>query len=132
MRRIVFVFVAAMIMSVLGVGVALADPINSKKATTFTVNCEGETFDVVESFGAGAVHILGDTSNFVVKEVTFTALDPTTGEVLASQTFAPAGKMVGLEGELRTCTRGPSRATDPVLGEIDIFVEARVLFTPRD
>jgi hypothetical protein len=131
MRRIVSVLVTAVIMALLGVGVALADPINSKKAITFTVNCEGETFRVVEPFGAGgAVHILGDKRNIVVKEITFTAKDPDTGEVLDTATFA-TGKKVGLQGELVTCTRDPFTVIDPELGEIEILADARVLFTPR-
>jgi hypothetical protein len=76
------------------------------------------------------VHILGETSNLVVKEITFTALDPETGEELDSVTFA-TGKRAGLEGDLRTCTREPFRVTDPELREIDIIAEARVLFAPR-
>jgi hypothetical protein len=130
-RRFVLVVTAAAIVLVLGVGVALADPINSKKAITFTVSCGGETFEVVEPFGAGgAVHILGDTTNIVVKEITFTALDPETGEELDTVTFA-TGAMVGLQEDLVTCTREPFRVTDPELGEIDILAEARVLFTAR-
>jgi hypothetical protein len=130
MRRIVSVLMTAVIMALLGVGVALADPINSKKAITFTVNCEGETFRVVEPFGGGAAHILGDKRNIVVKEITFTAKDPDTGEVVDTATFA-TGKKVGLQGELVTCTRDPFTVIDPELGEIEILAEARVLFTPR-
>ena len=131
MKRIVLVATAAAILSVLGVGAALADPINSKKAITFTVTCGGENFEVVEPFGAGgAVHILGDTNNIVVKALTFTASDPDTGEVLDTVTFATGAK-VGLEDELVTCTREPFKATDPELGEIEILAEGRVLFVPR-
>jgi hypothetical protein len=130
-KRFVLMVTAAAIVSVLGVGAALADPINSKKSITFTVTCGGETFEVVEPFGAGgAVHILGDTTNIVVKEITFTALDPDTGEELDTVTFATGAK-VGLEEELVPCSREPFRTTDPELGEIEILAEARVLFTPR-
>ena len=129
MKRIVLTVTAAAIMSVLAVGVALADPINSKKAIEFTVTCGGESFEVVEPFGAGgAVHILGETTNFVVKEITFTAFKPGTDVVLDSVTF-DTGKKVGLEDKLVTCTRERFSATDPELGEIDILAEAKVLFT---
>jgi hypothetical protein len=131
MRRIISVFVAAMIMVLLGVGVALADPINSKKAFTFTVNCEGEVFEVVEPFGAGGpLFSLEDKRHMVVKEFTATVVDPETGEVLDTVTVT-GGKMVGLQGDLRTCTREPFRVIDPELGEVEIFAEATVLFTPR-
>ncbi len=131
MRRSISIFVATMILAVLGVGVALADPLNSKKATTFTVNCGGELFEVVEPFGAsGALHILGNTTNIVVKDLTFTVVDPDTGEELDKVTFARGAK-VGLEDDLVTCTREPFRVTDPELGEVDIVAEGRVLFTPQ-
>jgi hypothetical protein len=41
------------------------------------------------------------------------------------------GKMVGLEGDLRTCTRDPFTVIDPELGEVEMHAEAAVLFTPR-
>jgi hypothetical protein len=132
-RRIVTVFVAATILALLGGGVAIADPINSKKAFTFTVDCEGEVFEVVEPFGAGGpLFILEDDKrHMVVKEFTARVVDPETGEVLDTVTVT-GGKMVGLEGELVTCTCEPFRVIDPELGEVEIFAEATVLFTRRD
>jgi hypothetical protein len=132
-KRIVTVFVAAMIMAlILGVSVAIADPINSKKAFTFTVDCGGEVFEVVEPFGAGGpLFILEDDKHhMVVKEFTATVVDPETGEVLDTVTVI-GGKMVGLRGDLRTCTREPFRVIHPELGEVEIFAEATVLFTRR-
>ena len=132
MKRLVTVFVAAMIMALLGVGVAIADPVNSKKAFTFTVDCGGEVFEVVEPFGAGGpLFILEDDKHhMVVKEFTATVVDPETGEVLDTVTVT-GGEMVGLRGDLRTCTREPFRVIDPELGEVEVFAEATVLFTPR-
>jgi hypothetical protein len=132
-KRIVTVFVAATIMALLGVGVVMADPINSKKAFTFTVNCEGEVFEVVEPFGAGGpLFILEDDKrHMVVKEFTAIVVDPKTGEVLDTVTVT-GGKMVGLRGDLRTCIREPFTVFDPELGkEVAIFAEATVLFTRR-
>jgi hypothetical protein len=132
-RHIVTVFVAAMIMAlILGVSVAIADPINSKKAFTFTVDCGGEVFEVVEPFGAGGpLFILEDDKrHMVVKEFTATVVDPETGEVLDTVTVI-GGKMVGLRGDLRTCTREPFRVIHPEFGEVEIFAEATVLFTRR-
>ena len=132
MKRIVTVFVAAMIMALLGVRVAIADPINSKKAFTFTVDCGGEVFEDVEPFGAGGpLFILEDDKHhMVVKEFTATVVDPETGEVLDTVTVI-GGKMVGLRGDLRICTREPFRVIHPEFGEVEIFAEATVLFTRR-
>jgi hypothetical protein len=131
-KRIVTVFGAAMIMALLGVSVAIADPINSKKAFTFTVDCGGEVFEVVEPFGAGGpLFILEDDKHhMVVKEFTATVVDPETGEVLDTVTVI-GGKMVGLRGDLRTCTREPFRVIHPEFGVVEIFAEATVLFTRR-
>jgi hypothetical protein len=131
-NRIVTMFVAAMIMALLGVGVAIADPVNSKKAVTFTLNCGDGDFEVVEPFGAGGplFKLEDDKQHMVVKEFTATAVDPETGEVLDTVTVT-GGEMVGLQGDLRTCTREPFTVIDPELGEVVIFAEARVLFTPR-
>ena len=132
MRHLVTVFVAAMILALLGGGIALADPINSKKAFTFTLNCGGEVFEVVEPFGAGGpLFISGDDKrHMVVKGFTAQVVDPDTGEVLRTVTVT-GGEMVGLRGDLRTCTREPFTVIDPELGEVEIHAEAQVLFTRR-
>jgi hypothetical protein len=101
-RHLVTVFVAAMILALLGGGIALADPINSKKAFTFMLNCGGEVFEVVEPFGAGGpLFISGDDKrHMVVKGFTAQVVDPDTGEVLRTVTVT-GGEMVGLRGDLR-------------------------------
>jgi hypothetical protein len=133
MRRIILLALLALLMTaMLGVGVAIADPVNSKKAVTFTLNCGDGDFEVVEPFGAGGplFNLEDDEHHMVVKEFTATAVDPETGEVLDTVTVT-GGEMVGLQGDLRTCTREPFTVIDPELGEVVIFAEARVLFTPR-
>jgi hypothetical protein len=71
-----------------------------------------------------------DKRHMVVKEFTATVVDPEAGEVLDT-VMVTGGKMVGLQGDLRSCTREPFRVIDPELGEVEIFAEAKVLFTRR-
>jgi hypothetical protein len=131
-RRIVTVFAAAIILALLGGGVAFADPINSKKAFSFTLDCEGKVFEVVEPFGAGGpLFISGDDKrHMVVKEFTAQVVDPDTDEVLRTVTVT-GGEMVGLQDDLRPCTREPFTVIDPEFGEVEIHAEAQVLFARR-
>ena len=138
MKRIVLVLaLVAMIMATLGSGLAAADPLNSPQADTVTLTCgsNGETFEieVVRQGGLPHLHIVGSTGNFILTEITFTAIDPDTGEILFSGTESIGqGNKAGLQGELITCTAPPETLVDPATGEPFTFVvTAEGFLTPR-
>ena len=132
-KRIALVLAMALILATVGGGVAAADPINSKKAETFTVTCDnGQTFTVVVAGGLPG-HIVGSTRNIIPMEFTFTATDPDTGEVLFSETGTVGkGKKKGLQGDLISCTAGPFTEFVPELGqEVTFFIGVEAFLTPR-
>jgi hypothetical protein len=132
-RRIVGVFVAAMIMALLGVGVALADPIKSKNAQVFDISCSnGQTYEIVVA-GASPGLIVDSTDVIVPTEATLEILDPETGEVISSETFPIGqGHKKGLQGDLITCETEPQPGVDPETGEPNLFViRVEAFLTPR-
>ena len=135
MKRIALVLaLVAMIMATLGSGLATADPLNSPQADTVTLTCtNGQTYQVVRQGGLPQLHIVGSTGNFILTEITFTAIDPDTGEILFSGTESRGqGNKAGLQGELITCTAPPETLVDPATGEPFTFVvTAEGFLTPR-
>ena len=66
---------------------------------------------------------MGSTSNFILTEVTFTAINPDTGETLfLGRESVGQGNRTGLQGELITCTAAPETLVDPETGEPFTFV----------
>jgi FlaG/FlaF family flagellin (archaellin) len=134
-KRIALVLaLVAMIMATLGSGLAAADPLNSPQADTVTLTCtNGQTYQVVRQGGLPQLHIVGSTGNFILTEITFTAIDPDTGEILFSGTESIGqGNKAGLQGELITCTAAPETLEDPATGKSFTFVvTAEGFLTPR-
>ncbi len=105
MKRIALVLALVVItMTILGSGLAAADPLNSPQADTVTLTCSnGQTYELVRQGGLPQLHVVGDTGNFILTEITFTAIDLDTGEVLSTGTeFIGRGNREGLQGELIT------------------------------
>ena len=136
MKRIALVLaLVAMIMATLGSGLATADPLNSPQADTVTVTCSnGQTYQLARQGGLPQLHIVGSTGNFILTEITFTAIDPDTGDTLFSGTESVGqGNKQGLQGELITCTAPPEQLVDPETGETLTFVvTAEGFLTPRE
>ncbi len=125
MKRIALVLgLLAMIMATSGGGLAAADPLNSPQADTVTLTCSnGKTYELVRQGGLPQLHIVGDTGNFILTKITFTAIDPDTDEVLFSGAESVGkGKKKGLQGKLITCTAPPEELVDPETGETFTFV----------
>lgn len=81
------------ITALLAVGIASADPVNSKNAQFITLNCGGEPLRVVtiENNRAVVVNEVDTTSVFVIKSIeeSSTSTDPQSGQQ---------------QGELTSCT----------------------------
>jgi hypothetical protein len=105
MKRIALVLTVALVLAVLGSSVAVADPINSKKAESFDLTCNnGQEFTIV-GINGNAGHIVGTSGNIIFTEITITATDPETGEVLYSEAKpVGGGKSLGLNDDRITCT----------------------------
>ena len=137
MKRLALVLVlVTMVMATLGSSLAAADPLNSPQADTVTLTCSnGRAYqiEVVRAGGLPQLHIVGSTGNFILAEITFTAIDPDTGEILFSGTESVGqGNKTGLQGELITCTVDPEMSVDPATGETFTFVvSAEGFLTPR-
>ncbi len=133
MKRIALALTVAMILAALGSSVAVADPINSKKAEFFDLTCNnGQEFTVVGISGNPG-HIVGTNGNIVSTEITVTATDPDTGEVLYSE-MDPVGqgKKVGLDDDLITCTTEVGTFFVPELGqEATVVVTFEGFLTPQ-
>ena len=134
-KRVALVLVlVAMLMATLGAGLAAADPLNSPQADTVTLTCSnGQTYELVRQGGLPQLHVVGDTGNFILTEITFTAIDPDTGEVISTGTESIGrGTREGLQNELITCTAPPEQLVDPATGETFTFVvTAEGFLTPR-
>jgi len=133
MRRAVVLVATMAIAVVLAVGIASADPVNSKNAEVLTISCtNGQTYQIVVA-GGGPGHIVGSNRNIIPVEFTFTATDPDTGEVLFSETLPPGkAKQVGLQDDLITCTTEPVTEFIPELGqEVTFFISVEAFLTPR-
>src|SRR5215212_713874 len=122
MKRIALMLAVSMILAAFGSGVAAADPINSKKAELLTVTCPNGrelTLVTVAPSNGNAGHIVGATGNIIATEITVTATDPDTGEVLYYETQPVVqGEKVGLHGDLITCTAELGTYYVPLLGQV--------------
>ena len=136
MRRAVLLGATMVIMALLAVGIASADPVNSKNAWFLTFDCGGEEVQFVSLVNnrAVAVHVVDDTSNFVGTHFggTFTFTDPESGQTVVEPFDGPVGqgKRTGQEGELTTCAT-TFFFEDPVVGTVRVDVTVTGFFTPR-
>jgi hypothetical protein len=136
MRRAVLLAATMAIMAVLAVGIASADPVNSKNAQIFTFDCGGEEVTVATVFQSAAVafNVVDTTGNFVLTRVegTATFTDPETGEVVEDEFVdrIGKGKKKGLRGSLTTCDTTLS-FEDPEVGPVTLDLTVTGFFTPR-
>ncbi|CAN5705179.1 hypothetical protein BH20ACT12_BH20ACT12_07710 [soil metagenome] len=137
LRRIGIIAVLSLIVTtLLAMGIASADPVNSKNAQIFTLNCGGEevTFVTNVNNSAPVLNVVDSTSNLVIREIIFTGIDPDTGEILFSDTLSTGqGNQTGIQGELVTCTAPPDTLVDPETGETFTgVISVEGFFTPRE
>jgi hypothetical protein len=136
-KRVALILAMASIMTMLGVGIASADPINSKNVQRFHLDCGGEQITVVTIFQNKAVvaNIEGSTGNFVITRLsgTFTYTDPQTGEEVTEPFDLPIGNgsKAGLQEDLISCTT-PRIVQDPELGTLSVDLTLTGFLTPRE
>ncbi|CAA9425355.1 MAG: hypothetical protein AVDCRST_MAG01-01-2552 [uncultured Rubrobacteraceae bacterium] len=124
------------IVAVLAVGMASADPVNSKNAQILTFDCGGEEVTVATLFNNRAVvfNVVDTTGNFVITRVegTATFTEPETGEMVKEEFVEPIGKgkKRGLGRSLTTCDTTFS-IENPELGTITLDLTFTGFFTPR-
>lgn len=140
LQRLRFVVAIAVVavMSISGVGLALADPISNPLAVHFALTCGGQEFIVVSANEPTAtIHIVGETSMLVVTEATLTTTftDPQTGETVTDSLTvifgAGHGEAEGLQGSLTTCTH-TLVVEDPVVGPVTFDLTGTFLMTPNN
>jgi hypothetical protein len=119
-------------------GIASADPLNSKNAVVFTLDCGGEKVTLATKFNPSAVsHVVVDsTANFVATKLveTFTYTDPETGELVHEEVLVPIGEghKQGLQPSLITCHQEELIIfEDPELGTVTLDLTVTGFFTPR-
>ena len=139
MRRALLLAAAMAITALFAVGISSADPINSKNAQTFTLDCVGgKEVRVVFVLQNAAVvtNVVGTTENFVGTkfEGTNTFTDPETGEVvhepIVFHIHSQSGQKEGLQDSLTTCD-GTFSIVDPDLGDVTVDLTITGFFTPR-
>jgi hypothetical protein len=139
MRRALLLAAAMAVTALLAVGIASADPINSKNAQTFTLNCGGhESVTGVFVIHNAAVvnNVVGTTENFVGTSFTGTNTftDPETGEVVHEPILfhihSQSGQDEGLQRSLTTC-EGTFSFEYPDLGDVTVDLTITGFFTPR-
>jgi len=136
MRRAVLLAATMAIVAVLAVGMASADPVNSKKVQINTFDCGGEQVEVVTIFQSRGVqfNVVDTTGNFVLTrvDITETFTDPDTGEMVEEEFVETIGKgeKRGLEGSLTTCDTTIT-FEDPVVGTVTVDFMLTGFFTPR-
>jgi hypothetical protein len=139
MRRALLLAATIAITALLAVGIASADPINSKNAQTFTLNCGGhESVTGVFVIHNAAVvnNVVGTTENFVGTSFTGTNTftDPETGEVvhepIVFHIHSQSGQKEGLQRSLTTC-EGTFSFEHPDLGDVTVDLTITGFFTPR-
>ena len=117
------------------VGLASADPTNSKNVRVFAFDCGGEEVAVATIFHSQASvgNVVGTTSNLVTTfgEGTLTFTDPESGQTIVEPFVLTVGEgnRTGQEGRLTTCTTTITDQ-DPVLGEVTFDVAITGFFTP--
>ncbi len=136
MKRALLLAATMAITAVLAVGVASADPVNSKNAQTITLDCGGEQVTVVTLFNnrAAVVNVVGTTGNMVLTQIAGTATftDPETGEVVKEPILdrVGQGQKKGLQGSLTTCDTIIT-FEDPEVGTVTLNLTGTGFFTPR-
>jgi len=135
MRRAVLLAATMAIVAVLAVGMASADPVNSKKAPISTFDCGGEQVTVTFLLNPSAIfNVVDTTGSFVLTraESTATFTDPETGEVVKEDFdfLKGQGKREGLQDSLTTCTTTIT-FEDPVVGPVTVDFTFTGFFTPR-
>ncbi len=134
MRRAVLLAATMAIVAVLAVGMASADPVNSKKAPIVTFDCGGEQVTVTFLLNPSVVfNVVDTTGSFVLTraEGTATFTDPETGEVVQEDfVFRGEGQKEGLQDSLTTCTTTIT-FQDPVVGPVTVDFTFTGFFTPR-
>ena len=136
MRRAVLLAATMAIVAALAAGMASADPVNSKNAQFYELDCGGEKVTVSTIFNNSSivVHEVDTTGNFVATRVagTFTFTDPVTGKIVEEPFDIPTGKgkKKGLTGSLTTCTTTDT-FEDPEVGTVDVDLTVTGFFTPR-
>ena len=134
-RRITLLLATMAIAAILAMGIASADPLNSKNAQVFAFDCGGEEVSVATIINSQASvgNVVGSTSNFVTTrgEGTLSYTDPESGQTVVEPFVLTVGQgnRTGQEGELTTCTT-TFTAQDPVLGPVTYDVEITGFFTP--
>ena len=130
MKRALLLLATTGITALLAVGIASADPVNSPNAEIISITCDnGQSYQVVVVAAGLPGHIVGSTGNII--PVSFTAIDPETGEELFSESIGQ-GNRVGLQDDLITCTTAPAVFVDPETGEeITFVVSVEAFLTPR-
>jgi hypothetical protein len=136
MRRAVLLAATMAIVAVLAVGVASADPQNSKNAQIVTIDCGGEQVTIATVFQSRAVvlNVVDTTGNFVLTRIegTETYTDPETGEVVEEEFVdrIGKGKKKGLGRSLTTCDT-TLFFEDPEVGPVTVDLTLIGFFTPR-
>ena len=135
MRRAVLLAATMAIVAVLAVGMASADPVNSKKVQISTFDCGGELVTVTFLLNPSAIfNVVDTTGTFVLTRVegTATFTDPETGEMVEVEFVETIGKgeKKGLQGSLTTCDTTIT-FEDPELGTITVDFTFTGFFTPR-
>ncbi len=135
MRRAVLLAATMAIVAVLAVGMASADPVNSKKAPIATFNCGGEQVRVTFLLNPSAIfNVVDTTGSFVLTRAVSTATftDPETGEVVREDGDfrVGQGRKEGLQDSLTTCTTTIT-FEDPVVGPVTVDFTFTGFFTPR-
>ena len=134
MRRAVLLAATMAIVAVLAVGMASADPVNSKKAPIVTFDCGGEQVTVTFLLNPSVVfNVVDTTGNFVLTRAdgTATFTDPVTEKVVQEDfVFRGQGKREGLQDSLTTCTTTIT-FEDPEVGTVTIDFTFTGFFTPR-
>ena len=135
MRRAVLLAATMAIVAVLAVGMASADPVNSKKAPIVTFDCGGEQVTVTFLLNPSVVfNVVDTTGSFVLTggEGTATFTDPETGEVVREDFDfrVGQGQKKGLQGSLTTCDTTIT-FEDPEVGPVTVDVTFTGFFTPR-
>jgi hypothetical protein len=107
MRRMTLTtLLAALLLMTMGMGAALAAPVNNPYADQLTLECNGDTIDVVVARGNPAF-VVGSTDRLIPHEFNFEFVAVIAGdEYTVAEESHPIGKgkKTGLEDRLVTCT----------------------------
>lgn len=132
MRRTTLAGMMAIMLMLLGIGVAAADPANSPNAEYFDISCEnGQTYEIVVGSGNPG-HIVDGNGLLMPVAFTFTGWDAATGDVIFSESSTLGnGHRYGVQDGLMTCQTEVITEVDPDLGEIAFQITVEAFLTPR-